>query len=233
MPGAIQMDLITGFLSFLFTVLILSYVVGDNPGFRLAIHAFVGVSAGYVVVIVLQQVIVDKMLLPLVNGGILERVLIMFPLILSLFLLGKMSSRFEWLGRPVVALLVGVGTASAVAGAVLGTLFPQVLAAAQLFDLHSGPSIGAVAGNVLTGAFALVGTIVTLAYFQFTVFGKNAATGKRGRIMGFIALLGQVFIAITLGAIFAGVLAAALTALVDRIQSLVLFIEQLFSTFIH
>ena len=233
MPGAIQLDLVTGFLSFLFTLLILSYVVGDNAGFRMAIHAFVGVSAGYIVVIVLQQVIVDKMLLPLVTGDILARVLSMFPLILSLLLLGKMSSRFEWLGRPVVALLVGVGTAAAVTGAVLGTLFPQVLAAGQLFDLHSSPSFGAVAGNLLTGIFALVGTIVTLAYFQFTVLSKNTASGRRGKIRSFFALLGQVFIAITLGAIFAGVLAAALTALVDRMQSLVSFVEVLLSTFTH
>ena len=233
MPGAIQLDLVTGFLSFLFTLLILSYVVGDNAGFRMAIHAFVGVSAGYIVVIVLQQVIVDKMLLPLVTGDILARVLSMFPLILSLLLLGKMSSRFEWLGRPVVALLVGVGTAAAVTGAVLGTLFPQVLAAGQLFDLHSSPSFGAVAGNLLTGIFALVGTIVTLAYFQFTVLSKNTASGRRGKIRSFFALLGQVYIAITLGAIFAGVLAAALTALVDRMQSLVSFVEVLLSTFTH
>jgi hypothetical protein len=233
MPGAFPMDLITGSLSFLFTVLILSYVVGDNPGFRLAIHAFVGVSAGYIVVIVLQQVIFDKMILPIATGGVLVRLLSMVPLILTLLLLGKMSSRFEWLGRPVVALLVGVGTAAAVTGAVLGTLFPQVLAAAQLFDLHSSPNIGAVAGNLLTGVFALVGTIVTLTYFQFIVLGKNTTSGRRGKLMRFFALLGQVFIAITLGAIFAGVLAAALTALIDRMQSLVLFVELLLSTFIH
>lgn len=232
MPGAIQLDLITGFLSFLFTVLILSYAVGDNPGFRLAIHAFVGVSAGYIVVVVLQQVIVDKMILPLVSGGILERVLMVFPLILTLLLLGKMFSRFEWLGRPVVALLVGVGTAAAVTGAVLGTIFPQVLAAAQLFDLHASAGIGAVAGNFLTGALALAGTISTLTYFQFTLLGKNTAIGHRGRLMSFFALLGQVFIAITLGAIFAGVLAAGLTALVDRVQSLVSFVEQILFTFI-
>jgi hypothetical protein len=232
MPGVIPIDLITGFLSFLFTLLILSYVVGDNPGFRLAIHAFVGVSAGYIVVVVLQQVIVDKLLLPLVTGEILIRLMSMFPLVLSLLLLGKMSSRIEWLGRPVVALLVGVGTAAAVTGAVLGTIFPQIRAAAQLFDLNSSPSLGAVAGNLLTGIFALVGTVVTLAYFQFNVSGKNTSPGKRGRFMGFFALLGQVFIAITLGAIFAGVLAAALTALVDRMQSLVLFVEQLLATFI-
>jgi energy-converting hydrogenase Eha subunit A len=42
-----------------------------------------------------------------------------------------------------------------------------------------------------------------------------------------IAVVGQVFIAITLGTLFAGVFSAALTALVDRIQSIVIFIDQI------
>jgi hypothetical protein len=232
MLGAIQVDLITGFLSFLFTVLILSYLVGDNPAFRLAIHAFVGVSAGYVAVVIFQQVLVYRMILPFITGTIMQRILLAFPMIMSLFLLAKSSVRFEWMGRPVVALLVGVGTASAVAGAVLGTLFPQVLAGAGLFDLRTSLTLESVASNLTTAVIALFGTIVTLAYFQFTVFGKNKTTGKRGWFLNFFALFGQVFIAITLGAIFAGVLAAALTALVDRAQSLVLFFDQIFSNFI-
>ena len=232
MLGAIQIDLITGFLSFLFTVLILSYLVGDNPAFRLAVHAFVGVSAGYVAVVIFRQVVVDKMFLPLATGTLLERILLAFPLVMSLLLLGKSSARFEWMGRPVVALLVGVGTASAVAGAVLGTLFPQVLSVAGLFDLRNSAGQGNIAGNLLTAGFVLLGTIVTLIYFQFTLFGRNKTSGKRGWFVNFVAVLGQVFIAITLGAIFAGVLAAALTALVDRVQSLVLFITQILSKFI-
>lgn len=238
MLSAIQIDLITGFLSFLFTLLILSYLVGDNPAFRLAIHAFVGVSTGYIAVVVFRQVIVDKMFLPLVTGTILERILLAFPLVMSLFLLGKLSARFEWMGRPVVALLVGVGTASAVAGAVLGTLFPQVLAVAGLFDLRHSLTMGSAAGTIMTGVFVLVGTIVTLATFQFTLSGRNKDTKssenrKRGWFVSFFAWPGQLFIAITLGAIFAGVLAAALTALVDRAQSVVFFFDQILSKFIY
>jgi len=225
MQGAISIDLITGFLSFLFTVLILSYLVGDNPAFRMAIHVFVGVSSGYILVVVFRQVLV--LFLPLVVGTLPERIFLAFPLAMSLLLLGKASARFEWMGRPVVALLVGVGTASAIAGALLGTLFPQVLGAITLFDSQKLFSAGNAAGNLTTAGFALLGTIVTLAYFQFSVFGSNKATGKRGWFMNFVALFGQVFIAITLGAIFAGVLAASLTALVDRVQSLVLFVDHI------
>lgn len=230
MLGTIPTDLITGFISFLFTLLILSYVVGDNPAFRAAVHAFVGVSTGYIVVAVLRLVILDKLFLPLANGGLGERIFLAFPLALGLLLLGKMFAGSEWVGRPVVAFLVGVGTAAAIGGAVMGTIFPQVLATAGMFDIRSTETVGGLATNLVTGSVALVGTIATLAYFQFTLRGKNTSTGKRGRLMGFFALLGQVFIVITLGAIFAGVLAASLTAFVDRVQSVIdLFAKLIFS----
>lgn len=223
MLGAIQVEIISGALSFLFTLLILSYVVGDNPAFRMAVHAFVGVSTGYIAISVFRLVILDKLFLPMLNGTMGERIFLAFPLVLGLLLFGKILSGTEGLGRPVVAFLVGVGTAAAIGGAVLGTIFPQVMAAGSMFDVRSSTDAGSLALNLMTGVFALIGTIATLAYFQFTLIGKNISTGKRGMFVGFLALLGQVFIVIALGAIFAGVLAASLTAFVDRIQSIINF----------
>lgn len=211
-------ELVIGLLSFVFTLLVLSYLIGDSPAFRVAIHAFVGVSAGYVAAIVFRQVVVDKLVMPIATDpNPILRITMVFPLVLSLMLFAKMSPQLEWLGRPVVAFLVGVGTATVVAGAVLGTLFPQIEASTAMF----GPG----QGNILTGGFILIGTAATIAYFQFTVRKANA--GQRGKVMSLVARLGEVFIAITLGAIFAGVLAAALTAFVDRIQSIVLFLDWL------
>jgi hypothetical protein len=227
MLEAFPIDLITGFISFLFTLLILSYVIGDNPAFRAAVHAFVGVSTGYIVVAVLRLVILDKLFLPLINGTLVERILLTFPLVLSLLLLGKMFAGSEWAGRPVVAFLVGVGTAAAIGGAVMGTIFPQVSATAGMFDIRSTETVGSLATNLVTGLVALIGTIATLAYFQFTVRGRNTSIGKRGWFMSFFALLGQVFIVITLGVIFAGVLAASLTAFVDRVQSVIKLVVDL------
>jgi hypothetical protein len=214
-------DLFTGILSLLFTVMILSYVVGDNVAFRLAIHVFIGVSAGYVTLVILQQVIVNKMIVPLFVGSFLDRVLVVIPMILGLILLAtKAVPSLEGMGRWLIAFLVGTGAAAAVAGAILGTLFPQVLSTINLFNLTTG--------NPGTGIVILLGTVTTLAYFQFTVFGKGAPSGSRGTIMRIIAILGQVFIVITLGALFAGAFSAALTAFTDRIHSIIMFFDKLF-----
>lgn len=215
-------DFMIGLLSLLFTVLILSYAIGDNSAFRLAIHVFIGIAAGYVTAIVLLQIIANKIALPIVvalvagtmNDKIQVGILVGIPLLLGLTLLTKASPRAEWMGRPVVAFLVGTGAAAAVAGAMLGTIYPQVLG-----------SINVLGQNLLEGVLVLLGTVATLAYFQFTVLGKKAPIGKRGWLISAIALVGQAFIAITLGTLFAGVFSAALTALVDRIQSIVLFFD--------
>ena len=74
------------FVGLLFTILILSYVVGDNPAFRLAVYAFIGISAGYVTAIVLIQVIVNQMILPVFSGGPTEWLLEGIPLVLGLVL---------------------------------------------------------------------------------------------------------------------------------------------------
>lgn len=233
MSVTFPLDIITSILAFLFTLLILSYMLGDNPAFRLGLHAFIGVSAGFVVAVTIKQVIINKMVLPLLHGSNMEKLVLVFPLIMSLLLLTKTSSRYEWLGRPVVALLVGVGSATAVAGAVWGTLYPQIFSVYGLFDLRNGNIPWGAAGSLLMGVFVLLGTIFTLLYFQFTLLGKDKANGKPGRLMQFLTQPGQILITITLGAIFAGVLVAALTALVDRTQFVVLFLDGIFSKFLY
>ncbi|HCB50304.1 MAG TPA: hypothetical protein DEP47_12480, partial [Chloroflexi bacterium] len=44
-------------VGFLLTIAILSFLIKDNPLYRLAVHILVGVSAGYAVVIVINEVV--------------------------------------------------------------------------------------------------------------------------------------------------------------------------------
>ena len=51
------LDGIGAFLGFVLTLLIFSYLIGDNPLFRITVHIFIGVSAGFAAVIALENVI--------------------------------------------------------------------------------------------------------------------------------------------------------------------------------
>lgn len=211
------LDLITGALAFLFTILIFSYLLGDNPLFRIGTYIFIGASAGYVAAVAMWQVIYPRLLLPLSTGSTMERTVLAIPLILSGLLLMKSWPRLSFLGTPAVAFLAGVSAAVTVGGAVIGTLIPQALAAMDAYELgrYASPLEG-----LWSGTFILIGTITTLAYFHFGAQTLPDGSIRRFRILEALAWVGRIFIAITLGALFAGVLLASLAAFVERLTSL-------------
>jgi hypothetical protein len=138
--------------------------------------------------------------------------------VLSGLLLFKVSPRLSRIGNPAIAYLVGVGVAAAIGGAVMGTIFPQVMASINLFDADAIRQTGeSPMLMLLQGVMIIIGTLTSLIYFHFGVKPRLGAPGRRPEWMEILALIGQVFIAITLGAIFAGVLTASLAALIERV----------------
>jgi hypothetical protein len=221
--------LIGALVSFILTLLVFSYILGDNPLFRLAIHLFIGVAAGYVAVVAWYSTILPKLVRPLLTGGPEERLLALIPFILSGMLLAKASQRWPGIGSPAMAYLVGVGAAAVVGGAILGTLFPQVSASVNLFDRqaiqNSGKSLG---WELFNASILLLGALATLAYFHFGVRTQGSLPAGKPVWLQVISYIGLVFIAITFGVLFAGVYAAALSALIERLDSLINFIFSFF-----
>lgn len=160
-------DLITGIIAFLFTLMIFSYLIEDNPLFRIAVHIFVGISAGYVASVAIRQVLWPDLLLPLVNGFLngmsTQQAILAVPLFLCGLLLMKAWPPISRLGMPAMGLLVGVSAAVAVGGAVNGTLLPQANATIVAFDVNKFTSPEALLDNLLV----LAGLVTTLAYFHF------------------------------------------------------------------
>jgi len=207
----IDSEIIWLVISFILTLLVFSYLLGDNPFFRIVSALFIGVTTGYFAVVIIYQVVLARLVVPVMQGSRLSLV----PLLLSGLLLMKLSPRLSRAGNPPMALLVGVGAAVAIGGAVLGTLFGQVRGALSFFgsglDSTSSPGL-----RIAEGAFFLIGTLATLAYFNFGAREKRKHNPKRNWLVAIFANLGKAFIAITLGSVFAGVLTAAITALVER-----------------
>jgi hypothetical protein len=213
-------ELISGLIGFVLTLLIFSYLIGDNPLFRSAVYIFIGVSSGYAAVVVWHNVLMPKLFLPLASPGTDQLILLVIPLILSVSLLAKLSPRISWLGSFAMALLVGVGAATALSGAVAGTLIPQSRAAMDAFITPS-------AFELIEGTVMLAGTVLTLIYFQFSAKRAGDGSVKRNVIIEMLAWGGRVFIAITFGVLFAGVYMAALTAMLERLSAIINFVKPL------
>lgn len=207
----IDSEIIWLVVSFVLTLLIFSSLLGDNPFFRFVSGLLIGVAAGYFTVVIIYQVLITRLVVPLMQGSTLALV----PLFLSGLLLLKLSPRFSQLGSPAMALLVGVGAAVAVGGVALGTLFGQIKGA-LVFFAPGTETTGTMIFRIVEGVFFLVGTLTTLAYFHFGAREKRKQEPGRTRLVAISAAVGKIFIAITLGAVFAGVLTAAMTALIER-----------------
>lgn len=218
-----SLELIGALIGLLLTLCVFSYVIGDNFLFRLAIHIFIGVAAAFSAVFLLIDVLWAQLLMPLPEALLTmnarDLIFLLPPLVLGALLLFKISPRLAWLGSASMAFLVGVAAATIIGGAVLGTLLPQVAA-----SIDAGAALGPVGGLIVA-----LGTATTLIYFQFSARPRPGEPPGRGPVVESAALVGQGFIAITFGALFAGVYAASVAALVERVQSLVGLIQLLLS----
>ena len=223
-------DPIGAIIGFLLTVMVLSYIIGDNFLFRLAVHIFIGVASGYAGVLILYNVLWYQVLVPvlqIINTGKFTdftayAISVVPAVILGLWMLTKASPRMARWGTPVLAFLAGVGAATVVVGAIRGTIFPQVGAAANSLNIASAPNeLSKLVGWFINGLIILVGTVTTLIYFNFGIkHQEEGVLAQQSVFMEYISTVGQGFIVITLGVLFTGVYIATLTALIDRIRFL-------------
>jgi hypothetical protein len=225
-----SIEVISGFIGLILTLLVFSYLIGDNPLFRFAIYLFIGVSSGYAAFAAWQYVLWPRLFFPFLsqlgNLNLNQLLLLAAPLVLSLSLLAKLSPRTSVMGNFAMAVLVGVGAASAVGGALMGTLVPQAAAAMSEFDIGS-VSGAAILTRLVQATIMFFGTILTLAAFHFTTGRAPDGSPRKNGFLDGLGKAGRVFISITLGVLFAGVYVASLTAMIERLSTLIHFTRQL------
>ena len=201
-------------LGVVLTLLIFSYLLGDNPLYRLALHLFIGVLVGYSFGIVLRDVLLKMALSQLPSNPIL-----LVPLVMGLWLfLFKSLPRLAYMGNFVIAYLIGVGTAVALSGALLGTIIPQVGATGRIL---STDALASLRLGPLDGLLIIIGTVCTLMAFTFTARKQRGLAGAWAQIVGLMAGIGRVFLIFAFGVAFAGALTASLSIFIGRIQYLI------------
>lgn len=216
---------IGGLVAFLLTVIVLSYAfTGPSGLFRIVVHLFVGATAGYVGAVAIYGVLWPQLGRPLLTE---RQTLLLVPLLLGLLLFLRLTQRWRRWATPSLALLVGVGAAAAIGGSVLGTLLPQTAATMNALDWQAEPDPLLRLERLFDGLIVFVGTIATLAYFHFGLRRSGQRGDYQPAWLRVLRGLGQAFIAVAFGVLFAGVLAAALTALADRLQFLWQFLVSL------
>jgi len=195
--------------AFVLTLMVFSYLLGDNFLYRLAVHTFVGLAAAFLAIVTWENVLrtwFESTVLRGIEQGAPESLAIgLVPVLLGVLLLFKTSRRIGRFGNLAVAFVVAVGAAVAIAGALSGTLIPLTL------------STGNGADGVVNTVIVFVGVISALVYFE--ALGRRNRNGEAERplLTKAIGLAGEGFIVITLGALYGAAIVTSLTVLTERV----------------
>jgi len=203
------------------TVLVfLGFFTGEKRFlFRLAASILIGVSAGVLTIMVLFQITLPRFSFNIGEGTIAETLLKIVPVFLSFLLLFKLFPRVSSFGDIPMGMLTGAAAAVLIGGALGGTLLTQIRTLIVPFNVTDASANGQnPIPQIISAIFMLLAAISVLAYFKF---GRNPSqpSGTKEK-RSFFVQLGKMFIAISLGAIFAGVFSASLTALIERLSFL-------------
>jgi hypothetical protein len=203
--------------SFTLTLLIFSYLLGDNFLYRLAVSVFVGLTAAFTTIAVFRGVIAGlpewKVLFAGGNGYRDPNVIlfIYIPIILVTLLLLKPVPALKSLTNVAVAFLIAVGSAVALVGAVNGTIIPLIADTTVI----EGDML-----SIVNGIIVLIGVVTSLLYFRHQAKLNPDGTVTQGRIITVLRNIGQGFIVVTLGAIYATAILTSLTILTGQISIL-------------
>lgn len=203
-------------VAFSLTLLVFTYLIGDNPFYRVALHIFLGVAAAYITIVTLQSVLIPQLFAiysTITAAQWLTLTLLAVPWLFAILLFVRTSGSLAPVGNIAIAFMVGVGSALAIGGALTGTLIPQVQA--SWGDAQSGPDI---IQSALLWCPGVAGTSLVLLYFLYLGRKSPGGRGERHPIMRPLAGFGQFFLSIALAALYVGALAAYFAIFVERVD---------------
>ena len=193
----------------LLTLSIFSYLYGDNPFYKAAEHIFVGVSAGYIFTITFWDTIWPNLfgrLFPdYVKAGFEFDWTYIFPFVLGVFMLFRLSKKYDWLSRISIAYIVGM---------MAGLKFYVFLNSNLLTQIKSSTvNLSGTYFSIINEFIILIGVISGLVYFFFS----KEHTG----VIGKVSRIGVYFLMIKFGASFGFAVMGRISLLIGRFEELI------------
>ena len=217
-------ELFTLIVGVALTVMVLSYILGDRLFFGIATHILIGVSAGFLALVIIQKVILPYLIMPLADPASPDFLLALVPLALSILLVLMLFRRGTQAGAIPLAFLGGALAALAIIGVTRGTLAPQILSMLGRFEpgqlMHEAQPQWAA---IIEALMVLLGVISVLFVFHHRGQSK-AGNVIRPVFLEGIGSIGQIFIGITFGALFVGIFSSALIALISSLSEIIKFV---------
>jgi hypothetical protein len=202
----------------LLTVGIFSFLIKENPFYRVAEHLFVGVSNGYFIAFMWHNVAVPVLVNPLrdataqaAEGGFSPALfnpvneanfLLIIPMFIGFLYLARFFPKVSWLVRIPIAFYLGY---------YMGLSIPTILEANVLRQIRgtvlTPDSFSSWVGG-LWAVVVLVGVVCTIIYFFFSREHKGA--------LGVASKVGIVFVMVGFGASFGYTVMARIALAIGR-----------------
>ncbi len=190
------------------TIGIWSFLYRDNALYKFSEAVFVGVSAGYVFVLEVWNVVVGKLYYNLERGEWIY----LIPALLSVLMLMRLFPKVGWLSRYSLSFVIGINSGLFFINFMKENLLNQVAASVMpllVFSENGGRrSFDWIAS--LNNSLVVAGVISVLVYFFFSKEHK----GLTGRT----ATVGVWYLMVAFGAAFGYTVMARVSLLVGRMN---------------
>ena len=201
------------------TLAIFSFLYKDNPIYKFAEHLFVGVSAGYFVVILWHNGLSPNLFQRLADGDWYYLFLnslrpwYLIPGILGALMFSRFSQKWAWVSRYPMAIYIGIATGVAIPLEMTNRVLRQLVASMTPinwadFTGHGFLDVGAGYSEVIV----LAGAVAALVYFFFS-------TPHRG-VVGGVAKFGIWILMLGFGATFGLTVMGRISLFANRIPYL-------------
>jgi hypothetical protein len=186
-----------------FTIAIYTFLYKDNVVYKITENIFVGIAAGYLVVVEYFNVIKPDLIDALYYD---HKFLMLIPALLMLLLFTRVIPKIAWVSRISIAFMVGMGAGLAIPTTMNAMVIQQVKGTLSIAYL--GSPYGDVMG-VFGGVLLFAGTVCALIYFFFSKPHEG--------VTGYLAKFGIWILMIGFGASFGYTVMARISLLIGRV----------------
>ena len=188
-------EAISNLVAALLTLCIFSFLYKDNPFYKFAEHLLVGVSMGYAIPLVYENVFIPFVYRPIFFEN---KFILIIPASMGILYIFRFTKNLSWLSRyPIV---FGMG--------IVGMSVPMSMHSSVLVQMRNAM----IPLNNINATLIFIGTITILMYFFFSKEHK----GTYGKVTN----IGIWFMMVGFGASFGYTVMARISLLIGRIQFL-------------
>lgn len=205
------------------TLAIFSFLIRENPFYRLFEHLFIGIAAGIGALFAIKNFLWPKVLMPLFGLNLLvfpdgtrsadynpALLIYLLPIAFGLLYYTAYSARFAWMSKLVIGFTLGIGAGAAFQG-VFNEMLPQITGSFKPLVVISEGSLNV--GESLSNIAFVFTLLAVMYYFFFSLKEQDSPLRP-------LSKAGRWLMMVCFGAFFGSTVMARMALLVERLQFL-------------